>query len=641
MRRRHSLLMAVIVLMLHHRNACAVDPTADAAFQAVRSGDSSKLIQLLDQGTDVKTRNPAGATLLMYAAIYSDTSMLEQLLLRGADVNAASESGTTALMFAVSDAEKVRLLLKHGANTNVKSQDHLTPLIIASQIPGATSVVTLLLDGGADVNANADRYSPLMAATARGTPDTVRLLIRRGANVTAVSQFGFSPIHGASFNGTEEIARTLLQRGADANRAVGGFTPAMWAAVHGKIGVLKLLIEHGADINAQQEGEGTTALLWAATTDRADIIRLLLQHGADPMLADIRGHTPLTWAARSGATAVSRLLRESDSRAEQTDQESVVDTKQIEDITPELISTAVTKSLQLLQQAGPQFISGGDGCVSCHHQSLPAMAVSLAQRRGDSVDEKAASIQRDAVISQLNEMKDRLLQGIGPSDVLDPAVFLTALADERQPANPATDAAVFYLMNQQQPDGRWRNVQPRPPLQQSDIVNTAFGIRSLAAYGLPGRAVETTERIHRARQWLQANPAQHPTDEALRLLGLDWSGADDQVLAVVARRLLTWQQDDGGWSQLPTLPSDAYSTGIVLASLRRTGRITATSAPIQNGVRFLLQTQHDDGSWFVQTRSFPVQPYFESGFPHGESQFISITATAWATMALIESRSNN
>jgi hypothetical protein len=30
-----------------------------------------------------------------------------------------------------------------------------------------------------------------------------------------------------------------------------------------------------------------------------------------------------------------------------------------------------------------------------------------------------------------------------------------------------------------------------------------------------------------------------------------------------------------------------------------------------------------------------VQPYFESGFPHGRSQFISCAATCWATMALV------
>jgi hypothetical protein len=29
-----------------------------------------------------------------------------------------------------------------------------------------------------------------------------------------------------------------------------------------------------------------------------------------------------------------------------------------------------------------------------------------------------------------------------------------------------------------------------------------------------------------------------------------------------------------------------------------------------------------------------IQPYFESGFPHGDDQWISQAATAWATVGL-------
>jgi hypothetical protein len=55
----------------------------------------------------------------------------------------------------------------------------------------------------------------------------------------------------------------------------------------------------------------------------------------------------------------------------------------------------------------------------------------------------------------------------------------------------------------------------------------------------------------------------------------------------------------------------------------------------RRGVAFLLSTQHEDGSWYVRSRSIPFQPYFESGFPHGHDQWISISATNWAAMALI------
>jgi hypothetical protein len=41
-----------------------------------------------------------------------------------------------------------------------------------------------------------------------------------------------------------------------------------------------------------------------------------------------------------------------------------------------------------------------------------------------------------------------------------------------------------------------------------------------------------------------------------------------------------------------------------------------------------------DGSWHVRSRSFPLQPLKESGFPHGKDQWISASGTGWAAMAL-------
>jgi hypothetical protein len=55
-------------------------------------------------------------------------------------------------------------------------------------------------------------------------------------------------------------------------------------------------------------------------------------------------------------------------------------------------------------------------------------------------------------------------------------------------------------------------------------------------------------------------------------------------------------------------------------------------------VRYLLRTQLADGSWLVHTRSHPTQTFFDTGFPHGEDQFISSAATNWATLALLLSK---
>ena len=55
--------------------------------------------------------------------------------------------------------------------------------------------------------------------------------------------------------------------------------------------------------------------------------------------------------------------------------------------------------------------------------------------------------------------------------------------------------------------------------------------------------------------------------------------------------------------------------------------------PMQSGLR--LRTQLDDGSWYVRSRAVKLQPYFQSGFPHGHEQWISYVATANATVGLL------
>ena len=52
------------------------------------------------------------------------------------------------------------------------------------------------------------------------------------------------------------------------------------------------------------------------------------------------------------------------------------------------------------------------------------------------------------------------------------------------------------------------------------------------------------------------------------------------------------------------------------------------------GAAYLLKTQQPDGSWHVKSRAVKFQPYFESGFPYGHDQWISASATAWATVAI-------
>jgi squalene cyclase len=213
------------------------------------------------------------------------------------------------------------------------------------------------------------------------------------------------------------------------------------------------------------------------------------------------------------------------------------------------------------------------------------------------------------------------------------------MAAEHYPPDEATNAGVYFLKNQQLPDGRWRQfyVTHRPPIQSGDITLTGTVIRALRVYAPKSRRTEYEKAIERGVAWLRKVQPKTTDEHALKLLGLSWAGlkANDAVIRGTARELLDEQRSDGGWAQLPSLPTDAYATGQALVALKQAGAILATDPAYNRGIRFLLSTQLEDGSWYVKSRSVPFQPYFESDFPHGHDQWISAAATGWATMALV------
>ena len=81
---------------------------------------------------------------------------------------------------------------------------------------GDTKKVLALLHNGTDVNTTVPIVGThaLMVAAAFGHEDTVRVLIDRGADVNAQDLTGWTPLHAAAFKGNIQIVRLLLARGA-------------------------------------------------------------------------------------------------------------------------------------------------------------------------------------------------------------------------------------------------------------------------------------------------------------------------------------------------------------------------------------------------------------------------------------------
>jgi ankyrin repeat protein len=608
----------------------------DALRLAVRAGDLPVVQALLDGGADVNAKDEVGTTCLMHAVLNAHVGVVKLLLSKGADANARNKKGATALLWALHDPNKVKLLLDHGAKIPEEA------VFVAAAIPGGNRTLKLLADRGANLKVNKGGFTPLGAATRGGDLDTMRFLIEHGADFGAKTKSGYTALYGAaSWPDNGAMVSLLLEHGADpktkveiSGLAADAFTPVMVAAMRGDAGALKPLLERGADVNVQGGDFGRTALLMATTTGREDVVKLLLDKGADPSATDRLGNTPLRWAKKRGDSGMVKLLEKAGGNEPHTPEKGQKLPRLHKALTAASVGQAVVKSVPLLQKSGRTFATKR-GCISCHHQTLVAMTVGLARERGFEVDNRIAEQERARVLSVLEGNREQMLLGSGVTDELAPAYMLAALAAEEQKPNFTTDALVQFLVLRQRPDGSWRTPVYRPPQDASDITFTALAVRGLRLFAPKGRSEEMGGRSLRAREWLARAKPQDTEEKTFRLLGLAWTNAGLQHIRQAVAVLLQEQRGDGGWAQLPTLKSDAYATGQVLFALREGGGLAVDHEAYRRGVEFLLKTQLADGSWFVPTRSFPLQPHVETGFPHGRSQFISLAATSWATIALL------
>jgi Ankyrin repeats (3 copies) len=229
------------------------------------------------------------------AIVRGDEQTLQELLRR-----------TPELIRARSTREHNATLLHYVSANGVEGYRQKSP-------PNAARITQVLLEAGADVEAEADVYGggcTALGLVATSTPPreagvqipVIQVLLDHGAQIEhpSLAGHGSDAVYACLANGCPEAAAYLVERGA----RVG----LIGAAGIGRLDIVQELVDT-ADPSRRE-----MALRYAAGYGQRDIVRFFLDRGVAPDAHHDDGQTALYYAVLGGHSDVVRLLLERGAR---------------------------------------------------------------------------------------------------------------------------------------------------------------------------------------------------------------------------------------------------------------------------------------------------------------------------------------
>jgi ankyrin repeat protein len=331
------------VLLDHGANANMETEDGETALHLVSQGEYASQEQgastarlLLERGVEVNARRKDSWTSLHWAAFKGRAEVAQVLLDHGANAKLETKYGETGL-HVVSRGEfesqergvsAARLLLERGVDANARDKGAWTSLHWAA-FKGRVEVAQVLLDHGANAKLETEDGETALHIVSRGEYDSqeqgvgvARLLLERCMHVNARDKGAWTSLHWAAFKGRVEVAQVLLDHGANAKLETERGETALHIVSQGEsdsqeqnVSTARLLLEHGVDVNARRE-DGLTSLHWAAYKGRVEVAQVLLDHGANANLENEHGETALhivsrgTCGSRMSGVWIAQLLLE-------------------------------------------------------------------------------------------------------------------------------------------------------------------------------------------------------------------------------------------------------------------------------------------------------------------------------------------
>ncbi len=267
----------------------AKDPQSGSTMLSIAAlmGHTEIVELLLEHGADVNAKSRDGSTALHTAAFLGRVETVKLLLEKGADTTLRNGMGSTAIDGAKLDwtftkgiigmlqievdeakvkAGRTKVIELLSGQPSNSSQSHNLWKVVAA---GDLSAIKDALDDSVDLNAQDPQFgsTPLSWAALMGHTEVVALLLERGADVNAQNRDGATPLHSAAFLGRTETVKLLLEKGADPKLRNNTGSPAIdgakldWELSKFIIGMLKIEVDE-AEVKA----------------GRAEVVKLISRH---------------------------------------------------------------------------------------------------------------------------------------------------------------------------------------------------------------------------------------------------------------------------------------------------------------------------------------------------------------------------